>query len=310
MNCDGKRIAVAIPCYNEAVTIAKVVRDFKAIFPNSVYVFDNNSIDGSAGIAKDAGAIVHYIKKRGKGNVMRAIFDTVMVDALVVVDGDDTYIAEESPMLVEPVLRGEADMVVGNRLHNVADESLCKLHRVGNRLIVASINRMFNTNYHDILSGYRVFSRRFIESVSIFKEGFETETEITLQALENGLEVIEKPISYRSRPPSSQSKLRSFRDGYRIMFTSLGLLRDHQPMRLFGYISILCLLFVFLSGTLRLINYLGISTLPTPLLTGMILLFVPVGTLSFGIGLVLSAVNSRFREIKHQIIKRNRQNNV
>jgi len=144
----------------------------------------------------------------------------------------------------------------------------------------------------------------------LFKPGFETETEITLQALENGLEVIEKPISYRSRPPSSQSKLRSFRDGYRIMLTSLVLLRDYQPMRLFGFVSLVCLLFVFVSGTLRFMNYLGITALPTPLLTGMILLFVPVGTLSFGIGLVLSAVNSRFREIKHQIMKKNRRSHA
>lgn len=306
MNFDKKTIAVAIPCYNEAITIAKVVRDFRTITQAPVYVFDNNSADNSVALAREAGAIVHYVRKRGKGNVMRAIFDTIMADALIVVDGDDTYMAEEAPMLLDPVLRGEADMVVGNRLHNVTDESLRKLHQIGNRLIVASINSMFGTNYNDILSGYRVFSRRFIEAVSLFKEGFEIETEITLQALENGLEVIERPISYRSRPPSSQSKLRSFRDGYRIMLTSLILLRDYQPMRLFGFVSLVCLLFVFISGTLRFMNYLRITTLPAPLLTGMILLFVPVGTLSFGIGLVLSAVNSRFREIKHQIMKKNR----
>ncbi|GER94625.1 glycosyl transferase [hot springs metagenome] len=304
-----KKIAVAIPCYNEALTIAKVVSDFRRVLPNaSIYVFDNNSNDGSAMLAKEAGAIVYHVRKQGKGNVMRAIFNTISADAVIVVDGDDTYEADDALILLKPVLNNEADMVVGNRLPNATNDSLRKLHQIGNRLIVASINRMFDTNYHDILSGYRVFSRRFIDSVPLLKPGFETETEITLQALENGLEVIEIPISYRSRPAGSQSKLRSFRDGFRIMLTAFVILRDHNPMRLFGFTSLLCFFTVFIAAILRVMNYLNITELPSQILTGVMLLFLPVGTIAFGIGIILSSINSRFKEIRY-LITRNRQNN-
>ncbi|WP_203471509.1 glycosyltransferase [Dissulfurispira thermophila] len=306
---DTKKIAVAIPCYNEALTIAKVVSDFRRVLPNaSIYVFDNNSNDGSAMLAKEAGAIVYHVRKQGKGNVMRAIFNTISADAVIVVDGDDTYEADDALILLKPVLNNEADMVVGNRLPNATNDSLRKLHQIGNRLIVASINRMFDTNYHDILSGYRVFSRRFIDSVPLLKPGFETETEITLQALENGLEVIEIPISYRSRPAGSQSKLRSFRDGFRIMLTAFVILRDHNPMRLFGFTSLLCFFTVFIAAFLRVMNYLNITELPSQILTGVMLLFLPVGTIAFGIGIILSSINSRFKEIRY-LITRNRQNN-
>jgi glycosyltransferase involved in cell wall biosynthesis len=300
-------IAVAIPCYNEALTIGKVIHDFRRVLPKaSIHVFDNNSTDDSARLAEEAGAIVHFVRKQGKGNVMQAIMETINADAVIVVDGDDTYVPEEAPVLLKPVLQGEADMVVGNRLPNATNDSLRKLHKIGNRLIVASINRMFDTKYHDILSGYRVFSRRFIDSVPLLKPGFETETEITLQALENGLEVIEIPISYRSRPVGSQSKLRSFRDGYRIMATAAAILRDHQPMRFFGFISFVSFLFVFMAGILRLMNYLEAALLPSALLTGIILLFAPIGTVAFGIGLILSAINSRFREIR-LLMRRNKR---
>lgn len=305
----GKKIAVAVPCYNEAITIAKVVKDFKRVLPDAaIHVFDNNSTDGSAELAGEAGAIVHHVRKQGKGNVMRAIFDTITADAVVVVDGDDTYAAEESPILLKPILQGDADMVVGNRLKNNTYESLRKLHHIGNRLIVASINRMFGTDYQDILSGYRVFSRRFIESAPLLKTGFETEAEITLQALENGLEIVEIPVSYRSRPAGSHSKLKSFRDGFRIMSTASVILRDHNPMRLFGFISLLCFLIVLIAVFLRAMNYLNITNLPPQILTGLMFLFLPVGTMAFGIGLILSSINSRFRETRC-LMRRNREKN-
>ncbi len=305
---NAEKIAIAIPCYDEAVTIAKVVSDFRRALPDaSIYVFDNNSKDGSAMLAKEAGAIVYHVRKQGKGNVMRAIFNTISADAVIVVDGDDTYEAEEAPMLLRPVLNGEADMVVGNRLVNVTSDSLRRLHYVGNHAIVASINRMFGTSYKDILSGYRVFSKRFIDSVPLLKAGFETEAEITLQALENGLDVLEMPITYRSRPSGSQSKLRSFRDGFRIMSTASVLLRDHNPMRLFGVISLACFLIVLMAAFLRVMNYLNITKFPPQILTGLMLLFLPVGTISLGIGMILSSVNSRFREIRC-LITRNKQN--
>jgi glycosyltransferase involved in cell wall biosynthesis len=308
MITNNKKIVVAIPCYNEVVTIAEVVRAFQTVLPEAaIYVFDNNSTDGSAEWAERAGATVHHVRRQGKGNVMRAIFETVVADAVIVVDGDNTYAAEEAPILLKPILEGEADMVVGNRLQNATYDSLRKLHHIGNHLIVGSINRMFGTTYLDILSGYRAFSRRFIQSVPLFKHGFETETEITLQSLENELEVREIPISYRSRPEGSQSKLRTFHDGFRIISTASIILRDHNPMRLFGFISLLCLLVVLIAVSLRIMNYLDITNLPPEILTGLMLLFLPVGTMAFGIGLILSSINTRFREIRY-LIGRNKQN--
>ena len=303
-------VAVAIPCYNEAVTITKVVRDFRAVLPRaSIHVFDNNSTDGSADLAKEAGATVHHVRKRGKGYVMRAILNTIAADAVIVVDGDDTYLAEEAPVLLEPILRGEADMVVGNRLQRASKESLRRLHQIGNRLVVASINRMFGTAYQDVLSGYRAFSRRFVESVPVLTQGFEIETELTLQALGEELDVIEIPISYRRRPAGSHSKLRSFRDGYRIMLTAVVLLRDHHPLRFFGFVSLVCFLIVLAASVLRLMTYVGIMTLPTSLLTGTLLLFAPLGTVVFGIGLILNAINTRFREMK-QTMRRSKRTNA
>lgn len=297
-------IVVAVPCYNEVITIAKVVRDFRAVLPDAaIHVFDNNSTDGSAAAAGEAGAIVHRVYRQGKGHVMRAILDTMQADALIVVDGDDTYLAEESPVLLAPILRREADMVVGNRLHQVSEGSLRQLHQVGNRVIVACINVMFHTAFRDILSGYRVFSRRFVESVPILTPGFETETELTLRALTEDLVITEIPISYRSRPAGSLSKLRSFHDGYRIMLTAVMLLRDLHPLRLFGSMSVLCSLVALTGLGLRLLTYGGIPTLPTSVLAAGVLLFAPLGILTFGIGLILNAINTRYRET-HQLLNR------
>ena len=300
-------IAVAIPCYNEAVTIAKVVQDFRAVLPQAaIHVFDNRSTDDSAARAREAGATVHHVRRRGKGNVVRAIFDTVVADAVILVDGDDTYFAEEAPRLLEPVLSGQVDMVVGDRLEAADDRSLRRLHQFGNRLIVFAINAMFRTAYRDILSGYRVVSRRFVELVPLLTPGFETETELTLRALTEGLDVMEVPISYRSRPEGSESKLQSFRDGYRIMLTAVISLRDFYPLRVFGLAGLGCLAVAGGAGLLRLLGYLGVDTLPTALLTGLLLLFSFTGLLSLGIGLVLNALNTRSREMI-QLLRRNRR---
>lgn len=304
MQGTNKSIVVTIPCYNEAITITKVINDFRKVLPDAaIHVFDNNSSDNSAELAKEAGAIVHHVKKQGKGNVMQSIFNIVLADALIVVDGDDTYYAEDAPNILAPVLNGEADMVVGNRLSSVMDESMRRLHQIGNRLIVWAINRMFKTNYKDILSGYRVFSRHFIETVPLLTPGFETETELTLQALAHGMETVEMPISYRNRPEGSKSKLRSFHDGKRIIMTAAMFLRDHHPIRLFGAISLICFLVVGISSILRILNYFEITALPNEVLTGTIMIFTPLAIVSLAIGLVLSAINTRFREL-NQIIGR------
>lgn len=302
---NSKKIAVVIPCYNEAVTIVQVVEGFRAQLPEAeIYVFDNNSTDDSVQLATQAGAIVHQVSKQGKGNVIQAAFDLIVADALIMVDGDDTYFPEDVHSLLKPVLEDDVDMVVGNRLATASDENMRRLHHLGNKLIVGSINLMFGTRYLDILSGYRVFSRQFVENVPLLTPGFETETEMTLQALEEGMSIIEMPILYRSRPADSHSKLNSFRDGYRIMMTAAILLRDHYPLRIFGLAS-------FISFVVGMVFWILFSTtfdgnLHLQNLIFMIgsVLMLLLSAMSFGLGLILNAINTRFRQQK-QLSQRN-----
>ena len=300
-------IAIAIPCYNEGVTIAKVVADFKVALPQAnIHVFDNNSSDDSAALARQAGAELHRVAAQGKGHVLRAIFDELVEDFIVLVDGDDTYPAEDVHKLLEPMLAGKADMVVGERMASATDANMVPMHQFGNRVIVGLVNSLFDAKHGDILSGYRVFNRHFVESVPVLTSGFEVETEITLQALAEGLRVVEVPINYRSRPQESLSKLRPFADGYRIFLTIAILLRDHRPLWLFGYITAFFWLTAALAGGLRMLNYLGLAQLSSSLLTGIILLCIPTGMITLGIGLSLNAINTRFQEVK-QFLRRHKE---
>lgn len=294
------RLAVAIPCYNEAATIAKVVRDFRKALPRAkVYVYDNNSTDSTAALAQKAGAQVRRVVAQGKGHVLRAIFDQLKEDVIVLVDGDDTYPANEVNKLLAPVLADAADMAVGERMAGADDENMKPLHQFGNRLFVSTLNWLFGVRYVDVLSGYRVFNRRFVESVPVLTGGFEVETEITLQALAEGLRVVEVPIRYRSRPQDSQSKLRPFADGYRIALTTAILLRDHHPLRLFGWVAGAFWLIALVAGIFRLFSFYGRGSLPDSILGGLVLLAVPTGMIALGIGLSLNAINTRFQEIKN-----------
>jgi len=293
-----KSVSVAIPCYNEAVTIGKVVRDFRVALPNAtVYVIDNKSSDGSADLALEAGAKVIQENRQGKGYVMQAILERMDCDALVVVDGDDTYSAGDVNQLVMPILNGEADMVVGTRLEHATKASFRRLNYVGNHMILLAVRLSFGTQLNDILSGYRVFSRRFLERVPLLTTGFETETELTIQALQHGLIIKEVPVTYRRRPEGSHSKLRPFGDGYQILLTIAVLLRDHRPLAVFGTAGLTCLLVVLVASTLRLLDYAGISTLPASLLSGTFILMTIVGFMFIGLGLVLNNINVRFREM-------------
>lgn len=296
-NGDDAVVAVAIPCYNEAVTIANVVRAFRETLPGaSVHVFDNNSTDDSAKLAREAGAEIHYVYEQGKGNVIQVILETLVADALIIIDGDDTYLAEDAPMLLEPILQGKADMVVGNRLQEASDESLHWIRRLGNTLILGGINRMFGAKCKDILSGYRIFNRRFVESVPLLTPGFEIETEIAARAMAQNMRIVELPISYRSRPAGSESKLRAFHDGSRIMITGLSLLVSLFPMRAFGFASIFSLLGALVVG---LVMWLGSAEAGSALLAGLFCTFIALALLALGAGALLSAINLRFRELEH-----------
>jgi len=291
---DAPVVAVAIPCYNEAVTIASVVRAFRETLPQAgVHVFDNNSTDGSAELARQAGAVIHHVTQQGKGHVVQAILETLVADALILTDGDDTYLAEDAPKLLEPVLQGNADMVVGNRLQEASGESLHWIRRLGNYLILGGINRMFGAKCKDILSGYRVFSRRFVETVPLLTGGFEIETEIAARAMAQHMRIVELPISYRSRPAGSESKLRAFHDGSRIMLTALSLLVSLFPMRAFGFAGLVFLLGALVIGVVLAVVPAG----PTSALwVGLLCTFLALGVLAFGLGAILSAINLRARE--------------
>lgn len=290
------RVTVAIPCYNEAPTIAKVVADFRRELPEAeVLVVDNASTDESAREAASAGARVIREKRRGKGFVMQTILESVDSDVCVVVDGDDTYFAEDVHTLLAPVLSDRADMVVGDRLQQASSAALTDLHRFGNRTILAIINLAFRTSFRDVLSGFRVLNRSFMRAVPLITGGFETETELTLQALEKGMVVQELPIRYRARPAGSYSKLSPFADGYRILITMAVLLRNHRPLYFFTVIAAGLLAAAAVYGAAwawgRVPGY-------GPLVHGAILAGVVL--LAAGlvlVGVLLNAVSAGFREL-------------
>ena len=290
------KIAVAIPCYNEAPTIAKVVADFRAQLPSAeIIVFDNASSDEGAERARLAGARVVREKRRGKGFVMQAILEQVDADCCVIVDGDDTYFAEDVHKLIEPISADRADMAVGDRLQQASRSALNDLHRFGNRAIQGIVNGVFRTQFKDVLSGYRVLNRTFLRSVPLIAGGFETETELTLQALEKGMLIEEIPVRYRARPAGSYSKLSPFADGYRILITMAVLLRNHRPLYFFSLIAValvaldLAYLAAWLQGAwpARGVLFHGLVSGAVAALAGGLLLF----------GVVLNAVNAGFREL-------------
>jgi glycosyltransferase involved in cell wall biosynthesis len=290
------RITVAVPCYNEAPTIAKVVADFRAELPEAeILVIDNASSDDSARAAEAAGARVIREKRRGKGYVMQTVLETVSTDVCVVVDGDDTYFAEDVHTLLAPVLADRADMVVGDRLRDASSSALNDLHRFGNRAILAIINLVFRTSFRDVLSGYRVMNRAFMRAVPLITGGFETETELTLQALEKGMVIQEVPIRYRARPTGSYSKLSPFADGYRILITMAVLLRNHRPLYFFTLIAGALLLADVVYGAAWITDRLpAYGTLThTLILAGLAL--VAAGFVL--VGVVLNAVSAGFREL-------------
>ena len=290
------RTTVAIPCYNEATTIAKVVSDFRKELPEAeILVVDNASSDDSGARAAAAGARVVREKRRGKGYVMQTILETVDADVCVIVDGDDTYFAEDVHQLLVPVTSDQADMVVGDRLKEATSVALNDLHRFGNRAILAIINMAFRTDFQDVLSGYRVMNRKFMKAVPLIAGGFETETELTLQALEKGMVIREMPIRYRARPVGSVSKLSPFADGYRILITMAVLLRNHRPLYFFSSIAVGLLVAdgvyaaALLAGRLppygRLVHA-GVMGGMALLASGLVL-----------IGILLNAVSAGFQEL-------------
>ncbi|MDY4543633.1 MAG: glycosyltransferase family 2 protein [Candidatus Ventricola sp.] len=234
------RVAVLIPCYNESRTIEKVVRDFRRALPEAaIYVYDNNSSDGTAEIAANAGAIVRRERMQGKGNVIRRMFREIDADCYVMADGDDTYPAENAPELVRLVLEEQADMVVGDRLSSTYfTENKRPFHNVGNSLVRASINMLFRSEIKDIMTGYRAFSYAFVKTYPVLSRGFEIETDMSIHAINRNMLVRNVVIDYRDRPDGSVSKLNTYSDGVKVLLTIARLFKNYRPFAFFGVISL------------------------------------------------------------------------
>lgn len=296
-----KSITVAIPCFNEALTIAKVINDFRLNLPTSdIVVYDNNSTDGTAEIARKNGARVIHEHKQGKGYVMQNMFRTVDADIFVLVDGDDTYFAEDIHKLLKPINEERADMVVGNRLLQKKG-GFSISHRFGNWLFKLLLNYLFRAKFSDILSGYRVMTKDFYKNIPLLAKGFEIETELTLQSLDRNFHIEEIPIQYKDRPEGSHSKISKFKDGYRIIFTIISLLRDYRPTIFFSYVGGFLILAGIMFGSIIINEYYrtgAISRVPTAILA---ITLVIIGVNALISGLILSAINRRQKEMEEFI---------
>lgn len=293
------KVAVLIPCYNEELTIKKVVEDFKKELPNAdIYVYNNNSSDKTVEIAKEAGAIVRNEYKQGKGNVVKRMFEDIEADIYVLVDGDDTYPASSVHDLIKPVLEERADMVVGDRLSNgtYKKENKRIFHNFGNILVSRAINLSFGSNLNDIMTGYRVFSRKMVKNLPITTKKFEVETEMTLQALDKNFIIMEIPIEYRDRPRGSNSKLNTISDGIKVIKEIIRLFKDYKPLKFFFIIAIILFLLGIIVGLPVIIEFIKtkyITKVPSAILaTGFMLLAVILGQC----GIILDTVVKRNRE--------------
>ncbi len=303
------KIAVLIPCYNESRTIAKVVHDYKEALPEAtVYVYDNNSTDDTAAIAKEAGAVVRYEYKQGKGNVMRRMFMEIDADCYLMVDGDDTYPADSAREMVDAVLNRNADMVIGDRLSSTYyTENKRKFHNFGNAIVKKSINVLFHSDITDIMTGYRAFSYRFVKTFPVLSEGFEIETEMTIHAIDKNMEVENVIVQYRDRPDGSESKLNTVGDGIKVLFTIVNFYRIYRPLQFFAGLSLVMVLIAFIFFLPVFASFLRthtVSKIPTLVVCGFVFL---ASIQSFFSGMILNSLKQKERqdfEIKlHQVMK-------
>ncbi len=243
-----KKVAVLIPCYNEAQTIGKVVADYRNALPEAdIYVYDNNSTDGTAKIAREAGAIVRMERKQGKGNVIRTMFREIEADCYLMIDGDDTYPASDAKKMIAKVLDEGYEMVIGDRLSSTYfTENKRRFHNTGNILVRKLVNNFFKGNVTDIMTGYRAFSRIFVKSFPVLSKGFEIETEMTIHALDKNFSITSVPVGYRDRPQGSVSKLNTLSDGFKVLLTIARLFKDYKPFAFFGSLSIVMMAIAFI----------------------------------------------------------------
>ena len=293
------KIAVLIPCYNEAKTVEKVVKSYKKALPEAtIYVYDNNSTDGTDKIAKKAGATVKYEYKQGKGNVIRSMFKEIEAEVYLMIDGDDTYPAENAREMCKLILDKKADMVIGDRLSSTYfEENKRPFHNLGNKLVRGLINTLFKSNVRDIMTGYRAFSYEFVKTFPVLSKGFEIETEMTIHALDKNFLLREIPVEYRDRPTGSESKLNTYSDGFRVLKTIARLFKEYKPMAFFGLVSLIFFIISICFGTPVFIEYFKtglVLKFPTLIFAGFMLM---VSILMFVCGLILEVVVKKHRQL-------------
>lgn len=301
------RIAVLIPCYNEAQTIGKVVADFRRVLPEDavIYVYDNNSKDDTVRIAREAGAVVRHEYQQGKGNVIRRMFREINAECYIMVDGDDTYPAECAPAMIEQVLERKVDMVVGDRLSSTYfEENKRPFHNFGNSIVRRSINWLFKSNIQDIMTGYRAFSYQFVKSFPVLSKGFEIETEMTIHAVDKNMHLENVVIEYRDRPEGSESKLNTFSDGIKVLKTIGKLFRNYKPFAFFGGIALLLALLALIFFIPVFVEYLRtglVPNMPTLVVCGFATI---AAILSFFSGLILETINQKNRhDFEMQLVR-------
>ena len=307
---EGKKIAVLIPCYNESKTIEKVVKDYKEVLPEAdIYVYDNNSKDGTDEIARKAGAIVRYEYKQGKGNVIRSMFKDIDADCYLMIDGDDTYPKENAREMCEYVLKGQADMVIGDRLSSTYfTENKRPFHNFGNRLVRGLINKLFKNKIRDIMTGYRAFSYDFVKTFPVLSKGFEIETEMTIHALDKNLLLKEIPVEYRDRPDGSVSKLNTYSDGFKVLKTIGRLFKEYKPSAFFRIIGTLFLIISLIFGVPVFIEYFDtglVPRFPTLIFAGFMLI---ISILMYVCGIILEVVVKKHRQLFELILIKTKQN--
>ena len=300
------KIAVLIPCYNESKTIEKVVTDFRKQLPEAViYVYDNNSTDGTDEIARKAGAVVRYEFQQGKGNVIRRMFAEIDAQCYVMVDGDDTYPADQVKQMVDKVLINRADMVVGDRLSSTYfEENKRPFHNFGNSIVRASINALFKNDIKDIMTGYRAFSYRFVKTFPVLSKGFEIETEMSIHAIDKNMYVENVVIEYRDRPQGSESKLNTYSDGFKVIKTLIKLFRTYRPMGFFGLISVILFLLAMVFVIPVVVTYVKtglVPNFPTLIVCG----FATIAAIqSLFAGLILQTIYQKNRQDFEMVLYR------
>ena len=292
------KIAVLIPCFNEAVTIGKVVTDWKQAVPEAVvYVYDNNSTDGTDEIARNAGAVVRYAYLQGKGNVIRQMFREIDAHCYIMVDGDDTYPAKNGPQMIDLILKKKADMVIGDRLSSTYfRENKRPFHNAGNNLVRFGINSIFKSNIKDVMTGYRAFSYQFVKTFPVLSQGFEIETEMTIHAIDKHLLVENVVIEYRDRPSGSCSKLDTFLDGFKVLWTIVRLYKNYNPFHFFGSIALLLLVLALVEMIPVLITFAEtgqVPRFPTLIVSGFV---VMAAINSIFTGLILTTLKDKERQ--------------